>query len=260
MSAATTFPNVADAILERFRAIPTSTICDGYVKAGLRTPERVVVEGMLPMHGPTAHLVRAVGRARTQRRVLVRDASRLGQAANPKLFHGFVEDAQPGDFLVIASPPGPRGAVFGGKLAQIAKMRGAAGVIVGGATRDVAEIIEHDLPVWAESVTPIAGGYARYSIVELNVPVNCGGIEIMPGDVIVADADGVVVIAPEDIERLLPACEQIQAAEDASARALASGKSVKETFASRTYVWDAQRKDLKDKPAPAKPAKRARPR
>ena len=90
-------PRVADAILERFRAIPTSTICDGYVKVGIRIPERVVVEGMLPMHGPTAHLVRAVGRARTQRRVLVRDASRLGQAANPNLFHGFVEDAVPGE-------------------------------------------------------------------------------------------------------------------------------------------------------------------
>ena len=89
--------------------------------------------------------------------------------------------------------------------------------------------------------------------IELNVPVNCGGIEIMPGDVIVADADGVVVIAPEDIEKLLPACEQIQASEDASARALASGKSVKETFASRTYVWDAQRKDLKSKPSVDKP-------
>ena len=250
---AAAIPRVADAILERFRAIPTSTICDGYVKVGIRIPERVVVDGMLPMHGPTAHLVRAVGRARTQRRVLVRDASRLGQAANPKLFHGFVEDAVPGDFLVIAAPPGPPGAVFGGKLAQIAKMRGAAGVIVGGATRDVAEIIAHDLPVWAQSVTPIAGGYAKYSIVELNVPVNCGGIEIMPGDVIVADADGVVVIAPEDIEKLLPACEQIQASEDASARALASGKSVKETFASRTYVWDAHRKDLKSKPSVDKP-------
>lgn len=249
MAAAT--PKVADAILERFRAIPTSTICDGYVKAGIRAPERVVVGGVVAMHAPTAHLVRAVGRARTQRRVLVRDAARLGQAANPKLFHGFVEDAAPGDFLVIAAPPGPPGAVFGGKLAQIAKLRGAAGVLVDGATRDVAEIIGHDLPVWAQSVTPIAGGYAKYSIVELNCAVNCGGIEIMPGDVIVADADGVVVIPPGDIELLLPACEQIQASEDASARALAAGKSVEETFASRTYVWDAQRKDLKSNPAKA---------
>ena len=147
--------------------------------------------------------------------------------------------------LVIAAPPGQPGAIFGGKLAQIAKMRGAAGVVVDGATRDVAEIIDHDLPVWASSVTPIAGGYAKYSIVELNCPVNCGGVEVLPGDVIVADADGVIVIAPEDIEKLLPVCEQIQASEDASAKALASGKSVEATFASRTYVWDAERKDGK---------------
>lgn len=238
-------PNVSDEILERFRAIPTSTICDGFVKAGLRSPERVVIGGVMSMNGPTAHRIRAVGRARTQRRVIVRDAARLGQAANPKLFHGFVEDAKPGDFLVIAAPPGQPGAIFGGKLAQIAKMRGAAGVVVDGATRDVAEIIDHDLPVWASSVTPIAGGYAKYSIVELNCPVNCGGVEVLPGDVIVADADGVIVIAPEDIEKLLPVCEQIQASEDASAKALASGKSVEATFASRTYVWDAERKDGK---------------
>ena len=120
-------PNVSDEILERFRAIPTSTICDGFVKAGLRSPERVVIGGVMSMNGPTAHRIRAVGRARTQRRVIVRDAARLGQAANPKLFHGFVEDAKPGDFLVIAAPPGQPGAIFGGKLAQIAKMRGAAG-------------------------------------------------------------------------------------------------------------------------------------
>lgn len=238
---------VPDEILDRFRKIPTSTICDGYVKAGLRLPERVVVEGMMAVHTPTAHKVRAVGRARTQKRVVVRDAARLGQAANPKLFHGFVEDAAPGDFLVISAPAGPPGAVFGGKLAQTAKMRGAAGVVVDGATRDVGEIIEHDLPVWARSVTPIAGGYAKYSIVELNCPVNCGGIEVMPGDVIVADADGVIVIPPGDIDKLLPVCEEIQASEDASAKALASGKSVSETFASRTYVWDKERTDLKDK-------------
>lgn len=245
MAAANAGVPVDDAILERFRAIPTSTICDGYVKAGLRAPERVVVGGLVPVHTPTAHRVRAVGRARTQRRVIVRDAARLGQAANPKLFHGFVEDAVKDDFLVIAAPPGQAGAVFGGKLAQIASMRGAAGVLVDGGTRDVAEIIDHGLPVWAQSVTPLAGGYAKYSIVELNGPVNCGGVEVMPGDLIVADADGVVVIAPEDIERLLPACEQIQAAEDASAKALASGKPVAETFASRTYVWDSERKDAK---------------
>ena len=251
---------VPDEILERFRAIPTSTICDGYVKAGVRSPERVVIAGVRPVQANNLHTLRAVGRARTQRRVLVRDAARLGQAANPKLFHGFVEDVAPGDFLVIAAPPGPPGAIFGGKLAQIAKLRGAAGVVVDGATRDVAEIIEHDLPVWAQSVTPIAGGYARYSIVELNCPVNCGGVEVMPGDVIVADADGVVVIDPQDIALLLPACEQIQASEDASARALASGKSVEQTFASRTYVWDARNKaDAQRKDHPSKRGKKVTP-
>jgi regulator of RNase E activity RraA len=235
---------VSDEILARFRALPTSVLCDATVKAGLRSPERIVVAGVLPVLPRTP---RVVGRARTQRRVIVRDAGKLAQAVNPKLFHGFVEDAGVGDFLVVAAPVGPPGAIFGGILALTAKMRGVAGVLVDGATRDVAEIVEQDLPVWARSVTPIAGGYARYSTVEINCPVNCGGIEIMPGDVIVADADGVVVIPPADIERLLPICEQIQALEATSAQALASGASVSEAFASRSYVWDAERPDLKTK-------------
>jgi regulator of RNase E activity RraA len=248
---------VPDGILARLRAIPTSTLCDGYVKAGIRLPERVVITGVRLVQAQNLATLRVAGRARTQRRVLVRTPAPLGQAANPRLFHGFVEDAVAGDFLVIAAPPGPPGAVFGGKLAQIAKLRGVTGVVVDGATRDVAEIIQHDLPVWAQAVTPLAGGYARYSIVENNVPVNCGGIEVIPGDAIVADADGVVVIPPGDIERLLPVCEQIQASEDDSARALAAGKSVQETFAARTYVWDKERSDPKPGKA-KKPVNRPR--
>jgi len=227
--------SVSDEILERFRAVPTSTICDANVKAGIRIPERILIEGVHPV---LPRSVRAVGRARTQRKVLVRDRARLAQAINPQFSSEFVEGARPGDVLVIAAPPGPHAAIFGGMLAVQARRSQVAGVIVDGATRDAAEILSLGLPVWARSFTPVAAGYAGYSTVEVNGPVTCGGVEVMPGDLIVADGDGVVVVPADDAERLLPICEEMQRAEEACTRALDSGASIRDAYPSRSYYWN----------------------
>jgi regulator of RNase E activity RraA len=232
--------SIGDAVLRRFEKIRTATLSDAIAKAGFHSPEQLIIGDVHPMH-PNSRIV--VGRARTQRRVLIRDAERLTQAINPALSESFTDQAKPGDFLVVTAPHGPQSAIFGGILALTAKLRGAVGVIVDGATRDVQQANDYGLPVWARSVTPLAGGYSGYSILEVDVPINCGGVEIIPGDIIVADGDGVVVVPANKAENILDLAEAIQAAEDASARALIEGKSVRESNAARKFVWDSHRRD-----------------
>jgi regulator of RNase E activity RraA len=227
---------LSDDVLARFAAIPTSTICDASIKGHIWPPEKMVIPGVAPV---LPGVRTAVGRARTEHRVLVRDPARSSLVSNRKLATSLTDEARQGDFLVITAPPGPPYAVFGGMMALRARLRGVAGVVVDGLTRDVAEITEHRLPVWATGITPIAGGYGGYSIAEVNGPVNCCGIEVLPGDLIVADSDGVLVIPQDKAMPLLAICEEMDADEQATARALADGASMDEAYPSRGYYADS---------------------
>jgi regulator of RNase E activity RraA len=228
--------DLTDDVLARFSAIPTSTICDAAIKAHIRPPEKMVIPGVAPVQ---PRPVSAVGRARTERRVLVRDPERSSLVSNRALATRLTDEASPGDFLVITAPAGPPFAVFGGMMALKASLRGVTGVVTDGLTRDVAEIIDHNLPTWAAGITPIAGGYGGYSIAQVNEPVNCGGIEVLAGDLIVADSDGVVVIPAGQALELLAVCEEMDTAEQATAKALAAGANMAEAYPSRSYYTDS---------------------
>lgn len=219
----------------RLEHIPTSTICDAYIRSGLRPPERVVMTGLAPLRPPAG---RVVGRARTQRMVLVRDRERSAIVADRELTFRLVDGASPGDFLVVSAPAGPPYAVFGGVLALTASRRGAVGVAVDGAARDVEEIAGLALPVWCAGVTPVPGGYAGYSVAEVGTPVTCGGVEVAPGDHVVADADGVVVVPAGDVATVLPLCEEMEAAEDQARAGILAGRAMVDSYPSRGYYAD----------------------
>lgn len=223
---------LSDDILARFKAIPTSTICDASVKGKIRPPEKMLIAGVSPV---LPLPLSAVGRARTERRVLVRDPERSSLVSNRSLSTRLTDEAEPGDFLVITAPAGPPFAVFGGMMALKASLRGVTGVVTDGPTRDVGEILRFGLATWAAGVTPIAGGYGGYSIAEVNGPVVCGGIEVLPGDLIVADSDGVLVVPAADAFALLPICEEMDAAEQQTEKALSAGASMSEAYPSRSY-------------------------
>ena len=129
---------------------------------------------------------RCVGPALT---VLTRDGDNLA-------IHRALDDAEPGDILVINALGGTTRAVFGDLLAEICLAAGIAGVIIDGLTRDRADIEEMALPLWARGVSP--AGPAKYGPGAVNVPVACGGVVVNPGDLISADGDGVAVV-PSDI-------------------------------------------------------------
>lgn len=125
--------------------------------------------------------------------------------------HRAVERVRPGDVLVLAvSEPRPV-AVIGDLIAIQAKARGAAAILVDGPVRDVDGLVELGTPVWARSIS--AAGPAKQVPGELDVPVVVGGVRIAPGDLVILDGDGVVVVPLDRRDEVLAAAEARHAKE-----------------------------------------------
>ena len=140
-----------------------------------------------------------------------------------------VEAAQPGDVIVVEQRTGIDAAGWGGNLSLGAKLRGVAGVIVDGPTRDVDEARHYDFTVFARDHTSHT---ARGRIVETgtNVPIMVGAVEVSPGDYVVADGSAVVFVARQEIERVLDAAEAIVGRERAMAAALREGTPISQVM------------------------------
>jgi regulator of RNase E activity RraA len=148
-----------------------------------------------------------------------------GRTSKQHLATAAIEASGPGDILVLSHRSREDCAGWGGILSRAAKVRGIAGTLVDGAVRDVDESREIGYPVFARGVTPAT---ARGRIVEegWNIPVDIGGVEVHPGDYVIADGSGVVFVPKARIEEVLLAAEEIAAKERAMAAAVESGKPV----------------------------------
>jgi regulator of RNase E activity RraA len=127
--------------------------------------------------------------------------------------HRAVDDAQPGDVLVINANGDTSRAVFGDILGEICVAKGIAGVIIDGATRDVDELTAMKLPVFATAVTP--AGPWKNGPGTVGYPVACGHVVCHPGDAIFGDGDGVVVVARDEAAAIAAATEKQDATEEA---------------------------------------------
>jgi len=141
---------------------------------------------------------------------------------NNLLLHKALDMAQPGDVIVVAAQGGIENAITGELMITWAKERGIAGLIIDGAIRDVDAVSKMDIPVYAAGITP-KGPY-KDACGEINVPVSCGGIVINPGDILVGDADSVVVIDPKDAEELLVKAKEVVAKEAVFIKEIRAGK------------------------------------
>ncbi len=121
------------------------------------------------------------------------------------MVHAVIEHIQPGEVLVLSMPAPAPIALIGEILATQAKVRGAAAILVDASVRDVKELIELGLPVWARFIR--AKGATKTKIGELNKTVAVGGAQISPGDIIVLDADGGVCIRRERAGEVFKASE-----------------------------------------------------
>ena len=148
-----------------------------------------------------------VGRAAT---ALVKPAS--AEQATPALAvkHSveMIDSANPGDVGVIVMDGSLDVAAIGGLMGTAAKARGMAGMVLDGAVRDLAELRALDLPVYARAVSP-ATAVSRYASVAKQVPVECAGVTVAPGDIIVAGEDGVVVVPQARAAEVLKRSQEI---------------------------------------------------
>ena len=116
------------------------------------------------------------------------------------MFHKAMDMAKPGDVIVIDAGGDGKRAIFGALMINYCKARGLGGVIVDGAIRDYEELSEMDFPVYARAITP--NGPYKNGPGEIGTTIAFGGKVVRPGDIIVGDADGIVVIRPEDAQEL----------------------------------------------------------
>jgi len=122
------------------------------------------------------------------------------------MVHALVAHARPGDVLVLTTAEPAPVAFVGDLLATQAQAQGVAGILVDGAVRDLDELAELGLPIWTRFVR--AQGATKGDVGKLDVPVVVGGAEIRPGDLVVMDCDGAVVVPADRVDEMLPAARE----------------------------------------------------
>ena len=138
------------------------------------------------------------------------------------MIHASIEVCHPGDILVVVTTSESTDGMFGELLGVSCQAHGIAGLIIDAGVRDTAELTTMSFPVWAKAVS--AQGTVKSTAGDVNIPVVCAGAMINPGDVIVADADGVVVVPSEKAGQVAQASEQRIAKEERSRQRLRSGE------------------------------------
>ncbi|WP_282852983.1 RraA family protein [Gulosibacter sediminis] len=145
----------------------------------------------------------------------------LTAGGDNKVIHEVIPELQPGDVLVVAGQGATHRALIGELIAERLQRKGCVGFVTDGAVRDCTDIEQLGFPVYAQGISP-AGPY-RNGPGRVNVPVAVGGVAITPGDWVIADDDGVVVIPQAEVESVLAAAEAKREKEAGQMRDIRAG-------------------------------------
>jgi len=213
---------------KRFEKLSTTNLADACDQVGLRG----AVIGIRPLFG----MPRVIGRAVTIKITaagMMKSKRHLGVDA--------IASAEPGDVIAIDNRGDMYNNCWGEILSYAAQKKGVSGVFVDGAARDIDFCQEIGFPVFARGVVPITAR-GRIMQEDFNCPIRLGDVQVRPGDILVGDVNGIVVIPPEKLDEVLKAAEGILEKELAMRADILAGMDILEIDSKYNYEQMLQKK------------------
>lgn len=199
-------------LVEQFRGLPVANIADEMNRFSC-VDARIKPLNSTPLLG-TAFTVKA-------------------RAGDNLMFHKAIDMAQPGDVIVVDGQGDLVNSLTGEIMMRQVMKKGLAGVVIDGAVRDADALRQLDLAIYAAGVTP-KGPY-KNGPGEINVPVCCGGMVVNPGDILVGDGDGIVIISPQDAAVIAEKAKKKHSKEEETFRQIEAGTVDRSAYSDEAF-------------------------